>query len=448
MNTLTSQTDAYSLEALLHHLDAQRSSAFQLIEDHNRLLASLLGKGVASPVAVPMPIPVQPQPQPPGPVTINGPTPAAVPAPVSKGNVVSLFDYSKPTMESTTAMTDQAPAADYLIFGEFDPEARKQWGADIDALLATHGADDALAINRKHMADTIFLSASKDSLFFLKKASGILFVVCFVGPEDCYAGTLEQLKAYAESQQFQVNLMVQEDRVSVLKDSGFSTTPIGIWQRISPLSEFTLKGSSMRRLRYLVNKYAKSGDCRTVEYVPGKEPDVDRKICQVIDQWCELKGQVPPYVPGVKEQVGHGDFAGEHRFFLTWRDAVLDNVIVFSRDNFNDGYLMDLEFYSGGMPLGSTEFALSEIIHCFAAEGRQLVSLGLTMGTGLFEHENGSKDVHQLFESLRKADYVNGDANAQYKNKYRPSTTTMYLARPKDAGKRKLNDLMLLLGTG
>ena len=121
---------------------------------------------------------------------------------------------------------------------------------------------------------------------------------------------------------------------------------------------------------------------------------------------------------------------------------------MFSRDNLNDGYLMDLEFYSADMPLGSTEFALSEIIRCFAGEGRQLVSLGLTMGTGLFEHENGSDDVQQLFESLRKADYVNGDANAQYKNKYRPETTTVYLARPRGSGKRKLNDLMLLLGTG
>ena len=122
--------------------------------------------------------------------------------------------------------------------------------------------------------------------------------------------------------------------------------------------------------------------------------------------------------------------------------------MVFSRDNLNDGYLMDLEFYAEGLPLGSTEYALSEIIKIFISEGRRVASLGLTMGTGLHEHDNASADVQALFESLRKADYLNGDANAQYKNKYRPVTTTMYLARPHDAGKKKLNDLMMLLGTG
>jgi len=435
------------------HLQAQRNAATRLIDAHNRLLSAMLGTGSA----------------PAGATTIDQssatPTPVAVPVKpankISRGNVINLFDYvpgaaetAPDTVANGTVPVDtdaadvsvEAPA--YQLFDENDAAARQAFGADIDALLASYGADDALAINRKHMAGTIFLPEARDCLFYLRQDAGILFVVCYVGPDACYRGGLLVLQEYASSAQLQINLMAQEDRVTTLKDCGFSTTPMGIWQRIEPLSDFTLKGSKMRRLRYLVGKYGGQGTCHTQEYVPGDKPEFDNTICKVIDQWCELKGQVPPYVPGVKEQVLAGGIGPEHRFFLTFREDLLDNVIVFSRDNFNDGYLMDLEFYADGMPLGSTEFALTEIIKTFAREGRKQVSLGLTMGTGLFEHENGSHDVHQLFDSLRKADYVNGDANAQYKNKYRPQTTTMYLARPADSGKSKLNDLMLLLGTG
>ena len=424
---------------LLQHLNAQRDSALTLIEKHNALLASFLGLGGARP----------------GSTLIQAARPAhaALPAPRvdtpvvterKKGNVVSLFDYKKQTSDSTATPSAAKP---YLVFNENDAESLRLWGKVIEELLATYGADDALAINRKQLADTIFLSAAKTALFYHKSHSGVLFAACYVGADEHYAETLRELKAYADDNDLQVNLMAQEARVNDLKACGFSTTPLGIWQRIEPLSAFTLEGQAMRRLRYMVSKYAKSGVCKTIEYAPGTAPDTDKAICEVIDQWVELKGKTPPFVIDVKAQIMRGGISQDHRFFLTYRDGAIDNVMVFSRDNFNNGYLMDLEFYAKDLPLGSTEFALNEIIECFRKEGRQVVSLGLTMGTELFEHENCSKDVFVFFEQLKKANFLNGDANAQYKNKYRPVTTVMHLARPHDSGKKKLNDLMLVLGS-
>lgn len=413
------------LDEMLRHFDLQRTHALALIQRHNQLLATLLHASERTAA------PVQPATAPELPA---GHTPR-------RGSVVSLFDYARSTP------TPPAAVPDNQIFGENDAQARARWGRAVDDLLARFGADDALAINRKYLAGTLFLTAARDALFYFRSQSGVMFVVCYVGPDHLYAGALEELKHYAGAQSLQINLMAHEPRVEALRDAGFSTTPMGIWQRIQPVVDFTIEGSTMRRLRYLVGKYAKTGSCRTLEYVPGTDADTDAAICRVIDEWVVLKGQTPPFTVDVKSQVRTGGFGADHRFFLTWRDQALDNVIVFSRDNLNDGYLMDLEFYGADMPLGGTEFALSEIITLFKTEKRGVVSLGLTMATGLFEHENGSKDVHTLFEQLRKANYLNGDANAQYKNKYRPITTTMYLARPKDAGKRKLNDLMLLLGS-
>ncbi|MEE9343916.1 MAG: phosphatidylglycerol lysyltransferase domain-containing protein [Gammaproteobacteria bacterium] len=433
---MSGQLEGNQVNDLLQHLEAQRQCALELITRHNRLLTTMMGQSGA-PVVVN-------QSQTARPLT----SPMVSPSPeigAAKGNVVSLFDYS--SSETKETISGNA-TSDFIVFDEFDAQARDKWGEDVDALLKHYGADDALAVNRKQMAGTIFLAESKKGLFFFKSHSGVMFVVCFVGADDGYAQTLNELKGYAKENDLLINLMAQENRVEVLKDNGFSTTPMGIWQQIYPLSEFTLKGSSMRRLRYLVSKYTKLGACKTVEYMPGSDVVTDKEICRVIDQWVELKGQNPPFIADVKQQVMEGKFGKDHRFFLTYREQQLDNVMVFSRDNFNDGYLMDLEFYPEGLPLGSTEFALCEIISAFRDEGRKQVSLGLTMGTELFEHENRSKDVHNLFEQLKKADMLNGDANAQYKNKYRPTTNTMYLARPKGSGKSKLNDLMMLLGSG
>lgn len=428
------QVDSNTASDLVQHLDAQRLAAFRLIESHNALLASLMGMGTAPRVAMltePPPLMVSSPP-----ATATPDMPLIPVAARKKGNVVSLFDY-KPVVTTP-----------YSVFNENDPASLQQWGDTITALLATYGADDALAINRKQMADTIFLSSARNGIFYHKSHSGVLFAVCYVGADAHYADTLRELQTYADANELQINLMAQDVRVNDLKACGFSTTPLGIWQRIDPLSEFTLEGQAMRRLRYMVSKYAKSGTCNTVEYTPGTVPETDAAICAVIDQWVELKGKTPPFVIDVKAQILRGGISPDHRFFLTYRDSAIDNVMVFSRDNLNNGYLMDLEFYAKDLPLGSTEFALNEIITCFRSEGRKLVSLGLTMGTELFEHENCSKDVFVFFEQLRKANFLNGDANAQYKNKYRPVTTTMHLARPQGCGKKKLNDLMLLLGSG
>jgi lysylphosphatidylglycerol synthetase-like protein (DUF2156 family) len=423
----------YSVNELLHHFNMQRDCAIRLIQKHNQLLSGLLGQEFVAPaiegtaVAQSSPMPV-----------------AHLPASQAKGQVISLFDYAKPAAKTGQAA---APAIDYLILKETDPDAMSKWGSEINALLEKYGADDALAINRKYQASTLFVTSRRDGIFYFKSQSGVMFVVCFVGAGEAYAGALRELKAYADANQLQINIMAMDERIEDLKANGFSTSPVGIWQRVEPLTEFTLDGSAMRRLRYMVGKYIKMGACKTIEYVPGTQPDVDEAICTVIDQWVELKAQNIPYTADVKAMVLKGGIGADHRFFLTYRDDALDNVIVFSRDNFNNGYLMDLEFYSKDMPLGSTEFAINEIITKFRSEGRNSISLGLTMGTELFEHENGSKEVQNFFAQLKKANYLNGDANAQYKSKYRPKTVTMYLARPEGCGMKKLNDLVILLGS-
>lgn len=445
---------------LQNHLEAQRISAMRLIEQHNLILASALGKGeLPGTASVPVIAPTVVNQVVTNSAVQSEVLQSTVPQKAVKGNVISLFDYKSGPVKtgsessaadnvstSTDGITEYASGC--VVFHENDQVAREQYGKTIDELLDVYGGDDALAINRKQMANMIFMVSTKDAIFYHKSADGVMFVTCYVGAEDKYIDALNEIKINAEENNLIINIMAQDNRVEALQASGLSTTPIGIWQRVEPLEKFTLAGSKMRRLRYLVSKYQKLGDCKTIEYMPGTTKEVDEDICQVMDQWVELKEANPPFVVEVQRQIMNGELGSDHRFFLTYRDNKLDNVIVLSRDNLNDGYLMDLEFYAKDMPLGSTEFALSEIIACFQKENRKVLSLGLTMGTGLFEHENRSQHVHDLFASLKKAEYLDGDANAQYKNKYRPTSVSMYIARPNDCGSKKLNDLMMILGTG
>ena len=434
-------TEGHPMQALLLHLDSQRACALKLIENQNQVLASFLGRG-NFPVPMAKAASVMTH-------DVYPATDTSVPNPVAqkKGNVVSLFEHAKPAADAGTKISTPAPSTHYLVFKECDMDAKHPYKNDIDTLLSAFGSDEALAFKRKQVGDTIFLSASRQGFFYHKSQPGMLFSPCYVGADEHFAASLRELQDYAAENGLQINLMAQEARVHILKENGFTTTPMGIWQSINPLSSFTLEGQAMRRLRYLVSKYQKMGRCHTTEYVPGTAPDVDKAICEVIDQWFELKGKIPPLFTDFKEKIMQGCLGKEHRVFLTYRDDAIDNVLVFSRDNLNDGYLMDLEFYGQGVPLGSTEFALIEIIEHFKKEGRRSISLGATLGTALFEHENGSKEVYAALLQLKNAGFQDGDGNAQYKNKYRPTTTPYYLARPNGCGKSKLNDLVYLLGS-
>ncbi len=431
------------MNELQRHLQAQRDNAVRLMQTHNQLLAAVLGRTNLKT----------------GAASVEN-TKAALSKPVStqkvqavkKGNVVSLFEYKngKNFTSKNLPSTDNISSVDtkHLIFKENDAEALEKWGKTVDDLLEEFGGDDALAIHRKILAGSIFFNSTKDAFFYHESANGVMMALCYVGAEDRYDDTLSEIIKYAEVNDLILNIMAQENRVEALTAHGLSTTPVGIWQRIDPIENFTLAGTKMRRLRYVVNKYKQLGDVKTIEYVPGTTPEVDKEICSVMDEWVEIKEADPPFVPLLKKQIMAGTVSTNHLFFLTYRDNKLENVIILSIDNLNDGYLMDAEFYVKDMPLGSTEFAISEMIESFKGKGKKVFSLGLTLGTGLYEHENRSQEIHDLYAVLKKTEFVNGDANAQYKNKYRPTCVTVFMARPLGCGGKKLNDLMLMLGQG
>jgi hypothetical protein len=122
--------------------------------------------------------------------------------------------------------------------------------------------------------------------------------------------------------------MLAGEQIPPVGGTSFSATPFGVGQRITNLKEFTLEGGPMRRLRYQVSKFERSGVCRTQEYRCGSDPRTDQTIAAVIDRWCETRTAVNPLVRDVRSEILAGTLSTEHRVFLTYLDDVLQNVIL------------------------------------------------------------------------------------------------------------------------
>ena len=224
----------------------------------------------------------------------------------------------------------------------------------------------------------------------------------------------------------------------------YSATPIGVLQRLPDLSGFTLSGNRMRRLRYLISKFENSGRVMTREYHPGKEdPALTQEIIRLADQWKTLKSQIHPFIELVKQQILEGTLNTRKRIFLTWRDDVLENVIIITRLSKANGYLMDVEFYGPDMALGGLEYGISEIIKVLVAEGVTAFSLGGTIGPKLNDSPNADPKIEAFFENLR----ANGDfgaGNFQFKNKFRTVNSDLWLVRPMDADPERISDVMMM----
>src|SRR5262249_13178382 len=239
---------------------------------------------------------------------------------------------------------------------------------------------------------------------------------------------------YCFFRNFQLNILADKE-IPPLGDIAFSATPFGVGQRISNLKQFTLEGGPMRRLRYQVSKFQKSGTCKTQEYQCGSVPEIDKNIVSIIDKWCESRTQVNPLVHEARAEILAGTLGAEHRLFLTFLDNVLQNVILITAMCAEEnGYLMDLEFYLPDMPLGGLEFAIVHVISTLVEEGCNVLSLGATLGCKLSSSPNADPQIDKILDDLREQNIFNDEGNLQFKNKFRPESKTIFLCRPVGSG--------------
>ena len=207
--------------------------------------------------------------------------------------------------------------------------------------------------------------------------------------------------------------------------------PIGVWHNIS-VTDFNLRGAHMRKLRYLVTKFGKSGHASVVEL---SAPDAEQIAAMrgLMASWATSKGHVIEHTAVCMRELLQGYIAPAHRVFLTELDGKLCSVIVTARSA--DGvWIMDQEFYDPhAAPLGHMEYTVVAIIEKLRIEGEQTFSLGLTWHPFAFAHDprkdlEGWNWLKRFAEngSLLSKVFTQGAANYQFKKKFCPVEQPFY----------------------
>jgi len=314
----------------------------------------------------------------------------------------------------------------------------------IKQLFSNYGGE-SIALSRKDIAPHIFVCGRQLGMFYFNTHKNILLAFRYVGPEDFFLEAILELESYCKENQLHLNVL-SEALLTNAQKYGLSANAFGVVQRVAQIENFGLNGSKMRRLRYQVNKFQQSGVAKTKEYKVGSDARTDDALAGMIEKWAANKSGVNPYIWRVKDEMETGCLGEEYRIFLTYLDGSLQNVIIISRIESDNSYLLDTEFYSNEMAMGAMEFGISEIINTLKSEGCEAFSLGLTFGASFIESDQSNPEVSKTFEKLAKDQIFEESGNFQFKNKFRCVNSPLLLYRTEDQSAKNVLDIIMMIG--
>ncbi|WP_267897647.1 alpha/beta fold hydrolase [Actinokineospora spheciospongiae] len=346
------------------------------------------------------------------------------------------------TVDSAFVPTMVIGGGDWTVLEKDRLDERPEFASVVAELEREHGREGGLP--GRDIAPLIFLGAQRKGYFNFSRRDRVIFSWSYVGPDAYFPRLAREYTEYAAANGLQPNLLGL-DRLEDADGIPFTATPFGALQRLDDLSTFTVQGSKMQRLRYVLNKFERAGRCALTEYAVGSDPAVDRQITEIIDEWADGKPMVNPYVHTVREEIGHGVLAPRHRMFLTSvADRIVSAVIV-TKIPSQAGYLLDLEFYRHDMPLGGLEWTVVKIIERTVAEGATVFSFGGSFGAKVANSPNADPDLEAGLEELRSQGIFTGDGNFRFKNKFRTTNLPVYLCRPAGVPNADVADIILMI---
>lgn len=315
----------------------------------------------------------------------------------------------------------------------------------VNELLEQYGMENK-ALARQTIAPKLFVNSHRNAYFNFNDKDGVALAFTYVGEEANFEITCSEFVDYCNNKKLEANVLSElGDKLS--QDSPLSANPFGVMQRVTDVKSISLTGSRMRRLRYQISKFQNNGDCQCIEYFNGSDPKVDKNITSLIDRWCSNKNMVNPYINSVKAQIVRGTLASDYRIFLTYLDKQLQNVVIITPMACKQGYLMDLEFYPPEMPLGGLEYAIWHILLTLQDENSEMFSMGATFGVLDGLRSNAKQEVMDTLQDLQSQGVFDGNGNFQFKNKFRPDNSVLYLVRPSDYDALKITDVLMLIAS-
>ncbi|MEU4447808.1 SDR family NAD(P)-dependent oxidoreductase [Actinosynnema sp. NPDC050801] len=310
--------------------------------------------------------------------------------------------------------------------------------AELDA---AHGKETGLA--GRDIAPVLFFGRARDGYFACSHRDRDLLVWSYVGPADRFAALADEYARFARARGLRPNLLSLL-RLDELAGAPCTATPFGAVQRLEGIDSFSLDGGRRAKLRYLVRRFERTGDCRVEEYACGADARTDAALAELLDRWAAAKPMVNAYVRRVRDELVRGALPERNRVFLTYLDGTLVNAVVVARIPSEPGYLLDVEFYPDDMPLGGLEFAIVRIIGVLAGEGHRLFSFGASFGVRVVESPNASPAAEAALEELRSVG-IFGRGNYQFKKKFGTDDRPLYLVQPTGPDVTPVADVILMI---
>ncbi|MFD9474490.1 alpha/beta fold hydrolase, partial [Streptomyces goshikiensis] len=303
-----------------------------------------------------------------------------------------------------------------------------------------HGMESGLA--GLSIAPLLFFPSTRDAYLAIGRTGDSVLVWRYTGAPERFADAAGELLSHCAENGLKLNLLSTEP-LAELTGTPMLATAFGVVQRLEDLASFTLAGGRRSKLRYLVKKFGRHGENRVEEYVSGSDPATDAAIADLVDRWSEGKEMVNAYVAEARELIREGRLPDRNRIFLTYRDGRLLSAIVLAALPAENGYLLDVEFYPGDMPLGGLEYGLVEIIGRLAAEGVDVLSFGGSFGVEVTTTANPAQDVRQALAELRSVGIFD-EGNYRFKKKFGPVEVPLYLCQPA-ADRTDALDLIMMI---
>jgi len=347
------------------------------------------------------------------------------------------------SQENHTGKNEQNKICQPLVIREDEIQDSSNVAKTIKRLFRKYGKENK-ALARHAIAPLIFLGSNSKAYFNFNINGDVALAFTFVGENSELENLASEFTDYCIKENLLANMLL-EHVLENDKGHEFSFNPFGMMQRLHDIKSMSLQGSKMRRLRYQISKFKQSGECQFSEYINGQDKSTDESIGNMIDQWADTKTMVNPYIWHVKDSILKGTLTEPHRIFITQIDGVLQNVIIITKLASENGYLMDLEFYSKDMPLGGLEYSIWQILQKLSTENYEVFSLGATFGVLNDQATQVDPAVTAVLSELQEQGVFDGQGNLQFKNKFRPENKTLFLVRPVNDDPEKVIDVIMMI---
>ncbi|MFE3544345.1 SDR family NAD(P)-dependent oxidoreductase [Nocardia sp. NPDC059177] len=314
-------------------------------------------------------------------------------------------------------------------------------GAAIAELSRAYRLENALA--GRDIAPFVYVPTSEQWYLDVGWVGDIVLVWGYTGPAESAIDALAEFGDVSASAGARLSVL-WPDPLDTVRGQRFGATPFGVMQEIGDIGSFTLTGGAVRRLRGVVNKFARSGEIRVAECRTDELSRYDREVVRLIDAWSASKRNVSPYVGTIRADLMRGSLPPVYRVFLTFVDDDLVAVVVISRLGVQNGYLLDVEFYGPDTPPGCLEYTVTQIVDRLRGEGIDIFSLGATFAIPTGTSANADPILVDELERMSQAG-LTPLGNYHFKRKFKPAESPIYLCQPH--GERTgVAEIMLLIG--